>query len=563
MRFLLVLAWRTDRRRLLSASLLMLVGYLATPMLGLLLKGLTEAMFGARPAQAILFGLGAALLLIFELMLGHFAHLYYFELGERMGARLDAHLTEVTHGRPGLEHLDSPSFHDNLTLVRQDILLTRQGLEGILHLSGLVIRASMTTAILAWVDPRLALLPIAAVPGVLIARKAQALLDTAKENHAPDIRRNAHFVELATSSDAAKEVRLFGAAPFLLRRQASGWTATSAALWQAHLRSAALRSCGQLLFALAYGTAIMLVLWRAVVGTATIGDVVLVVTLAVQISVQISNALGLMGTLQAASRMASRLRFLADFPAPPANGSPGPLPLVLDKVGFAYPGGVPLLRDISLTIPAGTVVAIVGENGAGKSTLVKLLCGLYQPTSGTITPALPRDRQALLFQDFAKLQLFLRESVGVGDLVRMYDDAAVSSALATVGATSISDRVGLDGLLGRSYGDGQDLSGGQWQSLGLARTLMRPTPLLLALDEPAAALDAQAEHALFERFAAAAPPDAVTLFVSHRFSTVRMAGLIVVLKDGRLLEQGSHDQLIAAGGLYAELFTLQARVYSV
>lgn len=175
---------------------------------------------------------------------------------------------------------------------------------------------------------------------------------------------------------------------------------------------------------------------------------------------------------------------------------------------------------------------------------------------------------ATLFQDFARLELRLRDNVGIGDLERLDDDAALTRVLESADCGPALARVDgdLDGLLGRGYGDGAELSGGQWQKLGLARALLRRRPLLVALDEPASALDATAEHALFEHFAdlaaqARADTGAVTLLVSHRFSTVRMADLIVVLEGGRVSQVGSHAELAAAEGLYAELYRLQARVY--
>jgi len=412
------------------------------------------------------------------------------------------------------------------------------------------------------VHPLLALLPLAAIPPVLISRRAQELVNRAREERAADTRFTTHIVELAGSADAVKEIRLFGADSFLTRRQERTWRESGQVLARAALGAASRRAGGQLLFALAYGYAVYLVLGQS----ATLGQVILVITLAVQISMQVSGALGLMGTLQVADRFVDRLDFLmmeVSMPALSRTRSTGWGPeIVLEHVSFAYPGGPPILRDICLKIPAGSTVALVGENGAGKSTLVKLLCGLYQPTSGTISPVPPRDRVALLFQDFAKLQLLLRENVGVGSLSHVDDDALIINALDEAGATSIVDRVGLDGQLGRDYAEGVELSGGQWQKLGLARSLMRTDPLLLVLDEPASALDAHAEHALFERFAREAGPTAVTLFVSHRFSTVRMADLIVVLDGGRIKELGSHTELMALGGLYSELFTLQARAYA-
>ncbi|MBO4272711.1 ATP-binding cassette domain-containing protein, partial [Microbispora triticiradicis] len=273
--------------------------------------------------------------------------------------------------------------------------------------------------------------------------------------------------------------------------------------------------------------------------------------------------------------------------ATPARTSPvpGAVPTVLregirlENVSFVYPGtGKVILEDLSLTIPAGGSVALVGENGAGKSTLVKLLCGLYQPTSGRILVDgtdlrdLPagewQARVASLFQDFARFELLLRENVGVGDVARMEDEQAVLRAveLARAGRIVASVPGGLSGLLGHGYGQGTELSMGQWQTLGLARSQMREDPLLLVLDEPAAALDAAAEHAIFERYANLSADTGrrsggITLFVSHRFSTVRMADMIVVLDRGRVAESGDHRALVTRRGLYAELYELQERIY--
>ncbi|MEV4417894.1 ABC transporter ATP-binding protein, partial [Catellatospora sp. NPDC049609] len=539
-------------------------------------------------------------------MLGHFAHLHYFEVGEQAGTALDRRLLELANGRPTLAHLDDPRFADTLALAAQDVAQTRPALEGLLHLGGLVLRAAVTTVILATVDPWLALLPLAAVPPVLITRRAARLVERARERTAAAGRFTGHLLSLAADAGAVKEIRLFGAHGFLMGRQAREWARATDELWAAQWRAALLRGCGQLLFAFAYGAAILVVLRRAVAGTATVGEVVLVVTLAVQISVQVASAIGLHATVAAAARTAERFaelaapvpelaavpaRNLATAPVPARAAGPAPelaakpaprrlrRGIRLEGVTFSYPGAAgPTLRGVDLTIPAGATVALVGENGAGKSTLVKLLCGLYAPTSGRLTvdgvdlARIPADawhrRIAMLFQDFARLHFTVRDNVGVGELALREDDDALHAALHQARATRAAEQAGgLDGLLGRGYADGTELSGGQWQSLGLARALMRPRPLLLALDEPAAALDAHAENALFTRFATAARragrgSGAITLFVSHRFSTVRAADLIVVLRDGAVAELGGHDELMARGGLYHDLFTLQARAYA-
>jgi ATP-binding cassette subfamily B protein len=236
------------------------------------------------------------------------------------------------------------------------------------------------------------------------------------------------------------------------------------------------------------------------------------------------------------------------------------------------------LHDVNIPIPAGSTVAIVGENGAGKTTLVKLLGRFYAPTAGAITVDGTdiasfdveewRARISGGFQDFARFEFLAREAVGVGDIPRIEDEPAIVGALARASATDVVPTLpgGFDTQLGKSFDDGIELSGGQWQKLALGRAMMREQPLLLVLDEPTAALDAQTEHALFERYAGAArrvaaETGAITIFVSHRFSTVRMADLIIVIEGGRVAESGSHAELMAQGGLYAELYELQARAY--
>jgi len=244
-------------------------------------------------------------------------------------------------------------------------------------------------------------------------------------------------------------------------------------------------------------------------------------------------------------------------------------------VSFAYPGTERrVLEDVDLALPAGSVVALVGENGAGKTTLVKLLCKLYEPTAGRIVvDGVPlarmraddwRARLAGAFQDVFRFELAAQQSVGVGDLPQMEDRPAVARAVGRAGADDVVAGLprGLDTQLGPTWPGGVEVSFGEWQKLALARGFMREEPLLLVLDEPTAALDAETEHALFERYAAAARGGGrLTLLVSHRFSTVRMADLIVVLDGARVREVGSHDELIARGGPYSELYAIQAAAY--
>jgi ATP-binding cassette subfamily B protein len=251
----------------------------------------------------------------------------------------------------------------------------------------------------------------------------------------------------------------------------------------------------------------------------------------------------------------------------------------LRGVTFGYPGtSREVLSNFDVTLPAGATVALVGENGSGKTTLVKLLLGMYRPDSGEILiddtplsaldPTAWRSRCTAAFQDFARFHLPAVESVGIADLPTSTDEPAALAALERAGAGELPDQLpdGLATMVGTVYTGGHGLSGGQWQKLALGRAMRRAEPLLVVLDEPTASLDAPSEHALFERYAAAAGREArrsgaVTVLVSHRFSTVGMADLIIYIESGHAVEFGSHQDLLAAGGRYAELFELQAAGY--
>ncbi|MFB7949852.1 ABC transporter ATP-binding protein [Kitasatospora phosalacinea] len=593
------LSWRVDRRRLTTGLGLLLLGCLATPALAVALKHLAEALLDDRGPAAVGCALVAALLLVAELMLGHFAHLYYFELGELEEVELQNRLLAASGGPDTLERVGTPEFADALHLVREEVVRTRAALEAALQLVAIGVQTVVTMVLLARVQPVLALLPLLAVPPVLLGNRAQDLVERAKQRSAEDSRRTRDLLRLATAPGPAGEIRLSGAGPELRRRQAESWRAASTVLNRSQWSAAALRAIGQTLFAAAYGAALLITVGTALAGRIGLGDVILVITLMVQISTQMTTFLGLFGTLQGAGRTLRRLTELDTAgPAPAAGTGPaapdgaapdGATPVRLahgirfEHVSFSYPGATrPVLEDIDLEIPAGTTLALIGENGAGKSTLVKLLCGLYRPTSGRILvdgtdladldAAAWRSRVATLLQDFARYELPLRQTVGLGDLrpgtEPGTDDAALADALARADADAVVAALpqGPDHLLGKGYGDGAELSGGQWQKLGLARTLLRPAPLLLVLDEPASALDAEAEHTLFDGYGATARTRAlahgsVTVLVTHRFSTVRRAERILVLADGRVREWGTHEDLMAARGLYAELYTLQAGAY--
>ena len=253
--------------------------------------------------------------------------------------------------------------------------------------------------------------------------------------------------------------------------------------------------------------------------------------------------------------------------------SPDERGIRFEGVGFRYPGrDTWALRDVSLFLPSGRSVALVGHNGAGKTTFIKLLTRLYEPSEGRILldgrdlstwdPEEVRRRVGVVFQDFGQYKFIAGETIGIGDVSRMKDEADIERAVDLGGARDVVDRLPqkLATQLGRWFKGGVDLSGGQWQKMALARAFLRQDADILILDEPTAALDAEAEHAVFERFQRLAKGK-TSIVISHRFPTVRLAERIIVLEKGAICEQGTHADLLAMNGLYARLFSLQAQGY--
>jgi ATP-binding cassette, subfamily B, bacterial len=507
-------------------------------------------------------------------------------LSDRTALYLTARVAEQLNAVSTIDHLERPAYLTEVDLLRQNLRLLANGSRQMLVTGQILARTIGIVVILAVIYPPLALLPLCGIAPVAGERVSVWLRERTDERLAADRRLADELFELATSAGPAKELRVFGAAGPLRDRHRSLARTVNSGMTRAAIIGGGIGVLGWLVFAAGFVAGIAVVVVRATHGTATVGQVVLAVTLIQRAQLQVGQAAATIGQLLTTSRTARRLLWLEDYAsvdraarqgkaAPPATLTDG---ITLREVGFGYPpDGAAVLDGIDLHLPAGSAVALVGENGAGKTTLVKLLAGMYQPTSGQVLiDGVPLDaidlsawrgRTAATFQDFVRFELLAGQTVGLGDLPRLDDETALTAALDRADASTVAAELpeGLATPLGRSFGGGQDLSGGQWQRLALARGMMRDLPLLLILDEPTASLDALTEAALFERYLAARAlargSGAITLLVSHRFSTVRMADLIVVLEQGRIAAAGDHATLIRSGGLYAELYELQARAY--
>jgi ATP-binding cassette subfamily B protein len=514
-------------------------------------------------------------------------------LSDRTTFYLTARIAEQLNAVSGVDHLERPAYLTELDLLQQNLRLLGNGPRQILLVIQVLVRTVGIVVILSVIFPYLGVLPLAAVFPVAGERLSVFLRQRSDERLAPDRRLANELFELATSAGPAKELRVFGVTGPLRDRHRELARRINSGTARAALLGGLLGVAGWLLFAGAFVAGIAVVVVRAAHGSASVGEVVLAVTLVQRAQLQVGQAAAAIGQLLTTVRTARRLLWLEDYAGAeragpvrvgPASASRGLPPAVLRhgitlrEVSFGYPpDGGTVLDGVDVHLPAGAAVALVGENGAGKTTLVKLLTGMYQPTAGQvlldgvpladIDLAAWRERTAATFQDFVRFELLAGEAVGVGDLPRIDQPAALESALHRADATAVAAELpeGLGTRLGRSFTGGRELSGGQWQRLALARGMMRDLPLLLILDEPTASLDAITEAALFERYLSArqlaAQSGAITLLVSHRFSTVRMADLIIVLDQGRIVASGDHASLVRAGGLYAELYELQARAY--
>jgi ATP-binding cassette, subfamily B, bacterial len=507
-------------------------------------------------------------------------------LSDRIAVYRTGKLIELISGVPGLEHLERPDY---LTQVEQLNAGRRQLAAAPRQLLSNVSSAARIIALLVLlgsVSPWLLLLPVTAAPPLIADRLAKKITKRSQDAMATDRRLADMVFDLSASASAAGELRCYGLAPHLAAEHARLTNSLDHRAAAEARRVLAVQAAGWLLYAAGLMAAIAFVVVRASDGALSLGTVLMTVSLIRRSRAQLASAASGSGALIGTLATADRLLWLEDHHAAARAGAgkeqaPARLRsgITLRHLSFSYPGTErTVLTDLSLFLPAGATVAVVGENGSGKTTLVKLLLGLYGPTSGSIVvddtelAAIAgdawRSRCTAAFQDFSRFSLPAVESVGVADLPSLESEPLALAALDRAGAAELAGQLpsGLATYVGGPYTGGHNLSGGQWQKLALGRAMRSPEPLLVVLDEPTAALDPHAEQALFERYAAASAAyegtaGTITLLVSHRFATVRMADLIIYLEAGGAVEAGTHDELMETGGRYAELFTLQAQGY--
>jgi ATP-binding cassette, subfamily B, bacterial len=578
------LGYRHEPRLMVVAFVLSQLAALPDALLALWLMLLGKGVLEHRPGMVEGAAIGLGVSTAATWFLRTFSTRVQRRFRDKVTIALESHVAQLQASVATIAHQERPEYLDRLSMLRNQVFVLDHMYMSVFSTLGWILRLGVTMALLASIHPALMMLTVFAVPTVLTSTWRPAVERYAQESGAQSSRLARHLFTIATTAPPGKEVRVTGIGERLISDRRWAWECWYRPVAAARWSSAMWHALAWAVFGLAYVGAVVFVSSGL---RAPASAVLLVLAAGARLSAYIGATVGEIGFLRGFWMDGSRrLAWLEDYAASVAAAGDQPVPSVLHRgirlehVSFAYPGtSRVVLDDVSVTLPAGAVVAIVGENGAGKTTLVKLLAKMYEPSSGSIllddtplarVPAADwRARLAGAFQDFFRFEFRAGHTVGLGDVPRMDDTPAVITAVDRAGASDVVARLtsGLDTQLGPTWPTGVELSFGQWQKLALARGFMRDLPLLLILDEPTAALDAETEHALFERYAAAARDTGegrsgrITILVSHRFSTVRMADLIVVLDGARLVEVGTHEELMVKGGQYSELYNIQAAAY--
>ena len=482
-----------------------------------------------------------------------------------------------------LYRIERPAFHDEVTMARRGSLLAAVILRMLHQIVGTPLTLVGLLILLGQLHPLLPLaLVVVSLPHLFAELRVGILQYQALQDQSRPAREMDYCARVTTEPAAAKEVRVFGLGDFFWQRFRERFAVALAEVNRIRLAGLRFSTVFSGLYALALAGGFWYVVVQARAGQLTLGDVVLYLGVVQQVQ---GLTYYFMRGLAFQHELWLHLRTIFGFLdsagpaitlAPPGQGRPAPLAfrtgIALCQVGFRYPESTQtVLAGVSAVLPAGQVTALVGANGAGKSTLVKLLTRMYDPDTGAILldgiplPAYDlaalRQRIAVVHQDFAQFSLTFRENIAVGAYAAGAPAGRVEQAAQWAGADEIAAKLpnGYDTPLTRQFEGGVELSGGEWQKVALARGFVRDAALVI-LDEPTAALDAEAEYRLFEQFRELVVGK-TALLISHRFSTVRMADHIIVLEEGKAIEAGSHDELVAQGGRYATLYEMQAGRY--
>jgi ATP-binding cassette, subfamily B, bacterial len=575
----LALAWRSSPPSLVGIALLTLVSALLPLGIAYAGKLIIDAVVAHAvelATQYVLLELG---LVALQAVVQRVLSLLRALLGARLGHDVNVAILDKAL-QLALPQFENPEFYDRLTRARREassrpVAMVTQSLQFLQNTLTLIGYVGLLVSYSGWLVGALVL---ATLPATLVEMRFSRTAFRLRNWRSPDTRKLNYVEHVLANDEHVKEVKLLGLGPLLLKRYRELGEKFYREDRRLSVRRALWAGLLSLLATAAFYGGYLSLAFDAATARLSLGDLTLYVVAFRQGQQAFQSCLSAIGSLYEDNLYMSNLFafFAIETPSAVAQQEAASRPgdgIRFEDVGFRYPGrDAWALRHITLVIPPKQSLALVGHNGAGKSTLIKLLCGFYRPTEGRILldgrdlrewdEAALRRRISAVFQDFSQYQFSLRENVGFGDLPHLMEDAQVRRAVVRGGAEPVVVELpqGLDTQLGRWFKDGVELSGGQWQKIALSRTFMREDADILILDEPTAALDAEAEKAVFDRFRTLAR-ERTSLLISHRFPTVRMADRIVVIEHGQIIEQGSHEELVEAGGRYAQLFGLQAEGY--
>lgn len=582
----LALIWQTSRKLTTFLLLTLVISSTLTAIFAWLLKQLVNDVLaivkiGTQLENTTLFlGIGCILCNILPFILGPATELIRSTLSDLVAADIDKKLMKKASQLTGLAYFDESQFYDRLRFLQENSTLPEGTLwllsstlsNGITLISLLILTATISPFI------PFAMLLVALPHLCAEYQHHQNAHDTTWEQM-PESRQLSYYYGLLFNTKSVKEIKLFNVGTYFINQYRKLFDKVFKRVLSVKIRHT--QSTG--LFTLLHGIGLTLlyiyVVLISIQGKITIGDVAMYFTIVT----------GLQRTFWHLTLMAGELigstndfrTFWSFFELAPTMKTTDPLQefshihraVEFSNVSFRYPGSeTPVFKNVSFSIKAGETLAIVGENGAGKTTLVKLLCRFYDPSEGQIfIDNVPLDRYHLeslrrkiapVFQDFSHFFLTAGENIGIGDVEQVNNKSAVVQAAEKGQADTVVSQLseGYKTLLGRHFEGGSDLSGGEWQKIALSRAFMRDAEILI-LDEPTAALDAEAEYALFQRFKMLTQ-GVTTLLISHRFSTVRMADRILVIDEGKILEEGTHEHLIKKKGMYATLYRMQSEKYT-
>ncbi len=476
----------------------------------------------------------------------------------------------------GFERYESGEFHDLLQRANSEAVLASYQIVGNLLSLLNVVFTSIAVLFVLWttVPEVLAALVLIAVPFAIAARGSARLAYRVKYELTTSDRMRNYLYRALTAKSAAKELRVFGLANPLWTRWSGLYEDRVGRLRSLARRRVLFNGAAALASSALVVVVLVLLVDGAINGRISFADTAVAIVALQQLAARTRTAANTTGSMRGSALFLADFNRFRDLRGGEATSlAPSPLPpaaVAVENVSFRYPGtDTVVLEDISMTIEPGEIVALVGVSGSGKTTLSNLVVGLYEPTSGRITyggvnindldTAEYRRSVAVVFQDYERYEMSALENIAISNEHRLDDREAAAAAAKQAGIDYVIEDLpkSYDTMLSRSYEEGVDLSVGEWQRIAIARAFFRDAPLLI-LDEPAAALDALAEQELFDRLKELVSHRSV-LMISHRFSTVRMADRILVMADGRIAEEGRHDDLLALNGRYAELFSIQAK----